>query len=519
MAEPAAKSKSFSAWYRDLSAQYSPVQKMVFVVTLAAIIAGFIFLLRWATRPEFVTLYSELELKDGEKVVEMLRGARVPYRIVDGGRAILVPSSRVYELRMKLAAEDLPRSGRIGYEVFDKKDIGVSEFVQSVNYQRALEGELARTIQALSEVEFARVHLVFPKERLFKEDQQKPTASVLLRLRPGARLSEAQVAGIANLVANSVEGLDQRKVTIVDSQGKILSDNTDQDSLVGLSSNQLELQKKVETYLQQKAQSMLDGVLGPGNAIVRVAAELNFKKADKVAESYDPDLAAVLSQENMEETSGDTSGKPLVSSRRTITNYQVSKTVEHVIESVGNIERLSVAVLVNGTYRSVPGPEGKSTREYVPRSEEELTQLEAMVKGAVGFSEERGDQFEISNLQFDTGLLTEDEEWLKTLQHKERMAFYISLGQKVLVGALLLLLLALMRSRLRRVRENLRATEQPSPAQLIGEKRAELTVGGGGEELTEEAKARVQLEKQVTEFARENPRAAARLIRYWLREE
>ncbi|MDZ7272208.1 MAG: flagellar basal-body MS-ring/collar protein FliF, partial [candidate division KSB1 bacterium] len=329
MAEAATKGKSFSTWYREVSAQYTPVQKVVFVVTLAAIVGGFFFLLRWATQPEFVTLYSDMDLKDGEKVVELLRSSRVPYRLEEGGRAILVPANRVYELRMKLAAEDLPRSGKIGYEVFDKKDIGVSEFVQSVNYQRALEGELGRTIQALSEVEFARVHLVFPKDRLFKEDQQKPTASVLLRLRPGARLREEQVAGIANLVANSVEGLDERDVTIVDTEGRILSDNTERDSVVGLSASQLELQKKVEAYLQSKAQTMLDGVLGPGNAIVRVAAELNFKKADKVAESYDPDLAAVLSQENLEETSGDTSGKPLVSSRRTVTNYQVSKTVEH----------------------------------------------------------------------------------------------------------------------------------------------------------------------------------------------
>ncbi|MBC7187194.1 MAG: flagellar M-ring protein FliF [Calditrichaeota bacterium] len=519
MAEPATKGKSFATWYREVSAQYTPVQKVVFVATMAAIVAGFVFLLRWAARPEFVTLYSDMDLKDGDKIVEVLRSSGVPYRIADGGRAILVPSSRVYEMRMKLAAQDLPRSGRIGYEVFDKKDIGVSEFVQSVNYQRALEGELARTIQALTEVEFARVHLVFPKERLFKEDQQRPTASVLLRLRPGARLSEGQVAGIANLVANSVEGLNERDVTIVDTEGKILSTNTDQDSVVGLSSSQLELQKKYEAYLQQKAQSMLDGVLGPGNAIVRVAAQLNFKRADKVAESYDPDLAAVLSQENLEETSGDTSGKPLVSSRRTVTNYQVSKTVEHVVEAVGNVERLSVAVLVNGAFRSTPGPEGKSIKEYVPRSEEELTSLEAMVKGAVGFSEERGDQFEITNLQFDTSVLTEDEEWLKTLEHKERMAFYISLGQKVLAGVLLLLLLALVRSRLRRLRAGLTAREEPSAAQLIGEKRAELIAGAEGKVLSEEAKARAQLEKQVTEFTRENPRAAARLIKYWLLEE
>ncbi|MDZ7294917.1 MAG: flagellar basal-body MS-ring/collar protein FliF [candidate division KSB1 bacterium] len=519
MAEAATKGKSFSTWYREVSAQYTPVQKVVFVVTLAAIVGGFFFLLRWATQPEFVTLYSDMDLKDGEKVVELLRSSRVPYRLEEGGRAILVPANRVYELRMKLAAEDLPRSGKIGYEVFDKKDIGVSEFVQSVNYQRALEGELGRTIQALSEVEFARVHLVFPKDRLFKEDQQKPTASVLLRLRPGARLREEQVAGIANLVANSVEGLDERDVTIVDTEGRILSDNTERDSVVGLSASQLELQKKVEAYLQSKAQTMLDGVLGPGNAIVRVAAELNFKKADKVAESYDPDLAAVLSQENLEETSGDTSGKPLVSSRRTVTNYQVSKTVEHVVESVGNIERLSVAVLVNGAYRTSQGPDGGTVREYVPRSEEELSRLEAMVKGAVGFSEERGDQFEITNLQFDTSLLTEGEEWLKTVQRKERMAFYVSLGQKILVGVLLLLLLALLRSRLRRFRGSLTAAEQPSAEQLIGAKRAELGAGREAPELSEDAKARAELEKQVVDFTRENPRAAARLIRYWLVEE
>jgi len=520
--------KTIRQWWQDISDEYSFGQKVVFVLTAILIIAGFIFLLKWATRPDYVALYGDMDLKDGDQIVEILRGEGVPYRLSNGGKAILVPSNKVYELRMRLASEGLPRSGNIGYEIFDKKEIGVSEFVQSVNFQRALEGELSRTVQALAEIQYARVHLVFPKERLFKEDQQEATASVLLKMDSNAKLSDNKVQGIANLVANSVEGLNVENVTIVDAAGEILSKSWNQNDAIGLTENQLDIQRSVENHLQQKAQSMLDRVLGSDNSIVRVSAVLNFQQIDRHDETYDPENTAVLSEDISEESGNDTSGQNIVRSERSVTNYKVNKSVQHIIESVGDIRSLSLSVIANGSYQEMQSAEGTVTSEYVPRSQDEMTMLEAVVKNAVGFSEERGDKFEIQNLRFDTTTFAGDNEWVQTLAEKERREFYLSVGQKVLVGVLLLLMLLFIRSKLKKVKASFlvpsrtvqkagqtaqQMTEQAAP-QMEDGPIPEIETG-----LTEKGKARSVLEKQISNFVLDKPAISARLLRYWLVEE
>ncbi len=527
MADVEGGSNSIRQWVQTLLKEYSSGQKAIFVITLVSILAGFLFLLKWATQPDYVALYNDIDLADGDKIVETLTTNNVPYKLSNGGRAILVPSGRVHEMRMKLASEGLPQSGSIGYEIFDKKEIGVSEFVQSVNYQRALEGELGRTIQTLEEIQYARVHLVFPKDRLFKEDQENATASVLLRLRANAQLSEAKVSGIANLVADAVEGLGNEDVTIVSTDGDVLSKTWSSGTAAGLSDSQLSLQEKVEQQLQHKAQSMLDGVLGVGRSIVRVSAELNFQQINRTDETVDPDNVAILSEQIREESGTDTSGND-VTVESTTTNNVVSKSVQHIVDPAGNITKLSVAVLVDGIYQEVTNPaDGSVNRQYAARTPEELAPIEAAVKSAVGFNTERGDQFDIQNIQFDTSHLTDVDQWMQTMADKEKRDFYISIGQKVLIGVLLILLFLFVRSRLKKVKDTLllpgspaAETQQPLPAQNQPAPQIdEMHIPGIEAGITEKGKARSMLEKQVTSFVDEKPAIAARLLRYWMFEE
>ncbi len=288
---------------QGFSRSVSAGQKLTIGFTILFTVVAFIFVIRWATKPDFALLFSGMDMVEADQIVESLRAKNVPYKITGGGTTVHIPSKDVYEWRMRLAGQGLPSSGGIGYEIFDKRDIGISDFVQKVNYRRALEGELARTILRISGIKNARVHIVIPKDRLFKEDQHKTTASIALDIQSGARLNEDQVYGILHLVAASVEGLSPENVTVIDSRGNVLSKQWETGSAMGLSANQLDLQEKVEAHLQNKAESMLSTVLGMGKSIVRISADLNFQKIDRTNERYDPDNIAILSEERTEDLS------------------------------------------------------------------------------------------------------------------------------------------------------------------------------------------------------------------------
>lgn len=410
----------------------TPNQRMLLSACATAVFIGIAFLLFRTPHLAYVPLYTDLDAVDAAKVVEALETTKVPYQLGRNGTAILVPSDRAQRLRLSFAAQGLPKTGTVGYEIFDKTNLGMTDFIQKVNFRRALEGELTKTIESLEEVSSARVHIVKPEPSLFLEKEKPTTASVMLKLNSSAgRLNREQIQGITYLLASSVEGLQPEHITIVDYSGRMLSERNSDDTELGLSQQQLELQKNVETYLEKKAQSILDGMVGTNRSIVKVSALLNFKKVESTLEQFDPDKIALRSEERTEET-GEVGG----SKENTVSNYEVNRTVQHVVDTYGNIERLSVAVTIDpGTV--VVDDQGNPTLQggkpvIRQRAQEEIDQLGEVVKSAVGFSQQRGDQFTLSPLRFDkTG------EWQRErdIASDERKDFWT----KILVNAAKLL--------------------------------------------------------------------------------
>lgn len=382
--------------------------KFQFTTITLAFVVALIVTTVFVFRPKYETLYVGLEQSEAGQIVEKLKESKVPYKLENGGATISVPRKDIYDIRLRLASEGLPRSGAVGYEIFDKSNLGMTDFLQKVNFRRALEGELAKSICSIGEVKSARVHLVIPEPRLFQEDRKEATASVILNLRGARSISNRQVEGIAYLVASSVEGLNPDNVTILDSSGRLLSEKNYGSGVTGLSSSQLEMQKNVESYLESKARGMLDPIIGASKSVVTVSAELNFEQVEKTMENYDPDNLTIRSEERTQEKSSESNikeggnGKTTSNSvENVVTNYEVNKTVQHVISQMGNIKRLSVAMVVDGSYKAAPGEDGTQTQQYVPRSQEELDKFASIVKGAVGYNIDRNDIFEIANVAFD----------------------------------------------------------------------------------------------------------------------
>jgi len=484
-------------FFAQLSALWSKLtinQKAVFLLAVAvavALVAASVF---WAGRPDYVILYSNLKSEDASKIVDKLRSEKIPYRLTDGGKTVMVPSRRVYDMRLDLAAEGLPQASNVGFEIFDHPKLGMTDFMQKLNYQRALQGELVRTIEQMDEVAQARVHIVVPEPSLFSEGEREPTASVVLRMTGGASIGRSRVRGITHLVASSVEGLKPENVTVVDSYGNILAGGSE-DELGAASTEQLYAQQSVEKYLRRKAQSMLESVIGPGKASVQVHAVLDFQRVKETFERYDDSNPVVRSEERTESTGEGGSG----SQESMVTNYEISKSVKEVVNSSGTIQRLSVAVLVDGKYEKTDTGE----TQYVPRTEEELNQLAGLVKEAVGYDETRGDKVEIANIPFDNSRF---EQQKREMERANKMRLVTQLGSKIGVGALILGLLLVVRTFFKKTAEVV-----SGGGRLEGGARvAELE---GGQRLAN------QLEEQLAVLAKEKPLDVARLVRTWLKEE
>jgi flagellar M-ring protein FliF len=453
--------------YRDqikrLLDKFSLIQKITLAVLAFALILAFVLIISWASRPQMAVLFSGLNPKDAGKIVDELKTSKIPYKVEAGGSTILVSENQVYEQRMKFANLGIPQEGIVGYEIFDQTKLGMTDFVQKLNYHRALEGELARTLTGLEEIAQARVHIVIPKPALFEEDKKPTTASVVLRMKPSAHLKREQVGGITNLIASSVEGLATENITIIDSRGNVLSSEMGKDRAIALSASQYEMTRHVEGYLEEKAQSMLIGALGPDRSIIRVTAELNFDRIEKTSQTFDPEGQVVRSEEVTSKTGSSGSQNPqpnttLVSSSNssdneegTVTNYEISNTVEHVVEAAGSIERLSIAVLVDGNYRTITDATGKKTREYVERTQEELGKLDAIVKNAIGFNKARGDQITVSSMPFDS---SREMEVAEEFARAERYRFWQNIIQKGIMALMAIAILLTANILLRRSRKN-----------------------------------------------------------------
>jgi len=527
----------------------SPSQKLLLIGAISVALALIIVMLVWTGRPSYDILFADLSKKDAAEIIDKLKEKKIDFRLEEGGKTILVPSGKVYELRLEFASMGLPEEGVIGYEIFDKSNIGMTDFLQKLNYRRALEGELTRTIEEIDAVEKARVHIVIPETRLFQEDQKQPTASVILKLNRARSLSPAKVNGIAHLVASSVEGLEAENVTIVDTRGRILSNNSNPDDLLTMSATQLDFRKKVEDYLTEKAQSMLDRVFGPGNAIVRVNAELDFNQVKKTIEQYDPDNTVVRSEEINEQVTpsgnqanGNGGGAVAAKSTNTITNYEINRTLQQVVESVGNIQHLSVAVLINNKKEKVENTDGETEIKSVPRDPQELTVVEDIVKRAVGFQEERGDEISVNNVDF--SLPTANEE-LYNLDEENPWSIP-NIIEKVLIFLAIIGAMVIMQSLFKQVKERNDALqtqlrvlkgEDMLPALPAGAHGAEAqqalesgerplaTTGEeedtmiSAEDFFKDVHKVNEFNEKIRSYIKENPETATNLLKIWLMED
>ncbi len=408
-------------------------RRLTILIFLAGGVAGLIAVTLWSQQPEMQVLFANLSPEDAGAIVEKLKESKVPYELGAGGGSVLVPSAQVHDLRLQLAGQGIPRGGGVGFELFDRTTVGMSEFIQKLNYRRALQGELARTIAQLPEVERARVHLAVPERRLFSTERDRARASVVLSLRRGNGLSKAQVQGVVHLVASSVEGLQPQDVTVLDGHGRLLSD-TSEDGPTRLSGSQLEYQRSLEKDIESRIQTMLERIVGANKAVVRVSSVLDFRQVELTEERFDPNGQVVRSEQRNQEKSsgvnGIAGGVPGVSSnvpasqsteptqtsstsnqtKSETLNYEISRTVSRIVEPTGTIKKLSAAVLVDGTYETVKAGEqtgsqadakaAEPARKYVPRPEAEMKQIEEIVKKAMGYSAERQDQVEVVNVPF-----------------------------------------------------------------------------------------------------------------------
>ena len=497
----------------DTVKRMPPNLRFMIAVSTILVIVGTVLIFSWARHMTYGVLYGNMPPEDVGAVVDELDRLKVTYRLSAGGSTIMVPEGKIGEVRVRLAMAGLPTGGAIGYEIFDKSSIGTTEFVQKLNYRRALEGELMRTISGLSEVAAARVHIVLPEQKLFVEDELQPTASVVVKLRAGARLNKRKINGIQQLVASGVEGLQAENVTMLDYSGNLLSSSQTADPTVALSARQLDLQKSVESYLQSKAQSLLDRVVGPHKSIVRVNARLNFEQLDKTIEEYDPDNLTILSQEKNEETitdnstttEGGSSGSQ-TSKENSIVNYEVNRTVQHIVAETGNIEKLSISVIVDGKYTPATG--GKESEPvFTPRSSEELQQLTGAVQNAIGYDENRHDSFEIVSIQFDRDYFVEEQERLDKLEQRN---FLMDIGKKVLQGLGLLLALFILRRFWKKTVKAVKAWVPPAPPPP---KPSQPVVQEESSEPILSEKRKPKLSEQMSAVAKERPDEIAKVIR------
>ena len=528
-------------------------------VTLA-LVGFFTFLILRVTAPDMMPLFTDLTLDDSAAIVKQLDREGIAYELHNNGNVILVPKDRVAKLRMELAQNGLPKGGGIGYEIFDKSDaLGTTSFVQNINAVRALEGELERTIRTLDSVQDARVHLVIPERPLFSRDKVEPSASIVLRVR--GTLEPGQVRAIRHLVATAVNGLHPQRISIVDESGTLLADGADDDPTGSTVVD--ERQVALESRLRKQVEGIVNSVVGPGHARVQVNADFDFNRITETSDKYDPDGRVVRSSQTREEStaSGQTSSEvtvgnqipqgqqtqnppadgnaqPREQSKKTeeIVNYEISKTSKTQVTEGGRVKRISVAVVLDGSYSK----NDKGDIVYKPRSKEEIDQIAALVRSAIGFDQKRGDQVEVANLRFaepPMQPITAPSGWLSALHFsKDDIMRAIEMVVMGLLGFAVLLLV--VRPLVRRV---LAPMEGAMPALLpsaVPNQAAAPETGAGQStavagptfsgEPSETSKmidiaqiqgqVHAQSVQKVGEIADRNPRETVSIIRQWLHE-
>lgn len=515
---------------------------------IAAILAIMAAVWMWSQQPEYRVLFSNFSDRDGGSIVASLQQMNIPYKFADGGGAILVPANQVYDARLKLASQGLPKGGSVGFELMENQKLGVSQFLEQVNFQRALEGELARSIQSVAAVQTARVHLALPKASVFVRDQQKPTASVLLNLHPGRTLDQQQVSGIVHLVASSVPELPLGNVTIVDQSGNLLSDTAKPSNPNSLDPSQLKYIHELQTNIAKRIESILTPIVGPNNVRAEATADVDFSRTEQAAEIFKPNQGpntfSVRSQQSSESQNGPNqsangvpgalSNQPQpaatapitpvtpatgaaqpaaqsaaqsaaanASSRKdTTVNYEVDKTIRYVQQPMGGLKRLSVAVVVN--YKRQVDKDGKVSMKAL--SDEEKNQITDLVKEAMGFSKDRGDTLNVVNSPFagvEKEAIVEAPVW-KRAETWQTVSYY----GKYLIGAILLIYLffGVLKPMFIKLVASL---NRPPPEPVALERPHAEPMGQAARSYEDNLEAAKQLAKQ-------DPKVVANIVKAWV---
>jgi flagellar M-ring protein FliF len=529
---------------------------------VAAALAVVLAIWMWSQAPDYRVLYANYSDKDGGAITASLDQMGVKYKFSDGGTAILVPAEQVPDLRLKLAAQGLPKGGNVGFELMENQKLGVSQFLEQVNYQRSLEGELARSIQSLGSVAGARVHLALPKPSVFVRDQQKPTASVLLNLQAGRALDPGQVSAIVHLVASSIPELTTGNVTVVDQNGNLLSEQQKQNGLgKQLDATQLKYVEQVQQNIIKQVESLITPIVGKGNVRAEATADIDFAQVDTAAEIYKPNSPpepqAIRSQQTSEQlgpTTGAANGVPGALSNQppgvatapleggapagaqqtttgpsrkdATTNYEVDKTVRYEQRPMGGIKRLTVGVVVN--YRRTVDPAtGKVTVKPLPAAE--VAQINELVKQAMGYSQARGDTMNVANAPFD-GVDRPDENAPDWYKDPANLPLAWQVGKYLLIALVIAFLyFRILRPLMRPVMHKFdEVTAMSEEDKKDGEDEDEdghavVTLGADGLPIEEEEAPRQRSYRanlaMAKEMAQNDPRIVANVIKAWVGAE
>ncbi|MHB1077016.1 flagellar basal-body MS-ring/collar protein FliF [Thiobacillus sp.] len=518
-------------------------RKIMLMLGAAAVIAIMAAVWLWGQQPTYRVLFANFSDRDGGAIVAELEKMNIPYKYAEGGGALLVPADRVHDARLKLAAQGLPKGGNVGFELMENQKLGASQFLEQVNFQRAMEGELARSIESLSAVQAARVHLAMPKDSIFVSEQKQPTASVLLNLHPGRVLDAQQVSAIVHLVASSVPELSPKNVTIVDQNGNLLSDTTRTASANGMDPSQVKYVQDYQQSVAKRIESIISPIVGAENVRAEATADMDFSRSEQAVESYKPnqtpDAMAIRSQQTSESQNGSASPSgvpgaltnqppapatapitvpgqktpaaavppaPATSTRKDSTvNYEVDKTIQYVQKAGGGLKRLSVAVVVN--YRKSVGKDGKVVMK--PLSPAEITQITNLVKEAMGYSQERGDTLNVVNSSFASQppeIIPDVPLW----KQPQTIDLALQTGKYLLMAvALLLLYLRMLKPMLKKIAE---APALPAPGHdpLLQHGAAGEMMALPGQRNYQENLSRAQ------KLASEDPRVVANIVKTWV---
>jgi flagellar M-ring protein FliF len=552
-AQPQQLLSNFALRFNELPAP----RKMGLAAALAASIALIVGLAMWSSAPEYKVLFSNLSEKDAGTITTTLQQMNAPYKTEAGG-TLLVPAEQVYDLRFKLAAQGLPKGGAVGFELMDSPKLGMTQFQEQIAFQRGMEGELARTVQALSPVESARVHLAIPKPSVFIRDKQAPSASVLVNLHPGRALDPGQVQSIVHLVSSSVPELSPNNVTVVDQAGNLLTSKSDSQSARGLNASQLDYIRQMESYYAQRIEAIVSPIVGEGNVKAEVRADLDFSESEATSETYKPnptpDAQSVRSLQTVEDINnagnaaqgvpgaltnqppgpataplnapaGANAGPNVgagqagggnSSRKENTTNFELDKTIRHTKEPLGRIKRLSVAVVVN--YKAGAKDAAGIAAKPTPLSPAELTQINNLVRESMGFSQPRGDTVNVVNAAFTDSKVELD---IPLWKDPDNVSMAKSLLKNLLIfGLAFYLVFGVLRPILRDM------TKPPEPEKP--EDGAEGAAGGHGEgghdgvpgsDGHTPTDTYAEILAKVREFAKADPKVTADIVKEWMAKE